>query len=177
MFKELEPEHKPKFKVYWYTGKDMCRPINASKKQRNCHVKIMIVDDYIGIQGNGNQGTFLPIVRWQLLTGGVCTADRRTIVVPLPGIEYPHRLAGRMQRMGGRSSMLVTNLTPFRLCIIIDFRIRAANQNTHIYGRLDDDGIWRDPKDGSLLEDMGSTHGGGLSGTLKGLSGALKRVQ
>lgn len=51
-----------------------------------------------------------------------------------------------------------------------------ANQNTHIYGRLDEDGIWRDPKDGSLLDDMGSTTGGPLS-SLKGLSGALKRVQ
>jgi hypothetical protein len=42
---------------YFYTAKDMCRPINASKKQRNCHVKIMIIDDHVAIQGNGNQGT------------------------------------------------------------------------------------------------------------------------
>jgi hypothetical protein len=52
-----------------------------------------------------------------------------------------------------------------------------ANQNTHIYGRLDDDGIWRDPKDGSLLEDMGSTKAGTFSSTIKGLVGAVKRVQ
>lgn len=53
-----------------------------------------------------------------------------------------------------------------------------ANQNTHLYGRLDEkDGIWRDPKDGSLLEDMGSTKGGGVSGLIKGLTGAVKRVQ
>ena len=52
----------------------------------------------------------------------------------------------------------------------------SANQNTHIYGRLDGDGIWRDPKDGSVLEDAGSTKGGVFS-SLKGLSGALKRVQ
>jgi len=37
----------------------MCRPVNASKKQRNCHVKLMIVDDHVGIMGNGNQGAFL----------------------------------------------------------------------------------------------------------------------
>ena len=30
----------------------MCRPINASKKKRNCQVKIMIVDEHVGIQGN-----------------------------------------------------------------------------------------------------------------------------
>lgn len=53
----------------------------------------------------------------------------------------------------------------------------AANQNTHMYGQLDDDGIWRDPKDGSLLDDMGSTTGGTLASTAKGLMGAMKRVQ
>jgi len=53
----------------------------------------------------------------------------------------------------------------------------AANQNTHIYGRVDEDGIWRDPKDGSVLDDMGSTKGGTLAGTAKGLVGAMKRVQ
>jgi hypothetical protein len=78
MFKDLEPEQRKLFRVFWYTGmhrlsggkvniqlryyfqtaKDMCRPLNASKKQRNCHVKIMIIDEHIGIQGNGNQGVF-----------------------------------------------------------------------------------------------------------------------
>ncbi|KAA1063844.1 hypothetical protein PGTUg99_008611 [Puccinia graminis f. sp. tritici] len=31
--------------VYWYTGKDQIRPINAVLKSRNCHVKFMAVDD------------------------------------------------------------------------------------------------------------------------------------
>ncbi|EFP75075.2 hypothetical protein PGT21_028799 [Puccinia graminis f. sp. tritici] len=43
--------------VYWYTGKDQIRPINAVLKSRNCHVKFMAVDDSVGIQGNGNQDT------------------------------------------------------------------------------------------------------------------------
>ena len=55
--------------------------------------------------------------------------------------------------------------------------VRTANQNTHIYGRLDEDGIWRDPKDGSVLDDMGSLKGGGLASTVQGLVGSLKRVQ
>ena len=55
--------------------------------------------------------------------------------------------------------------------------MHAANQNTHIYGRVDEDGIWRDPEDGSVLDDMGSTKGGTLAGTAKGLVGAMKRVQ
>lgn len=31
------------------------KPLNASEKSRNCHVKLMLVDDQVGIQGNGNQ--------------------------------------------------------------------------------------------------------------------------
>ncbi|KAF8312473.1 hypothetical protein DL93DRAFT_2059854 [Clavulina sp. PMI_390] len=57
MYSELEDGHKKNLKVYWYTGKDQTRPMNASQKKRNCHVKIMIVDERVGIQGNGNQDT------------------------------------------------------------------------------------------------------------------------
>lgn len=56
------------------TGKDQIKPINASAQKRNCHVriplilccvtylvlavkvKLMIIDDVVGIAGNGNQG-------------------------------------------------------------------------------------------------------------------------
>jgi len=38
-------------------GKDQQRPMNASLRKRNCHVKLMIIDDAVGIQGNGNQDT------------------------------------------------------------------------------------------------------------------------
>ncbi|KZP08421.1 phospholipase D active site motif protein [Athelia psychrophila] len=136
MFKELEAEHKPKFRAFWYTAKDMCRPINASKKQRNCHVKVMIVDDAVGIQGNGNQDA----QSW-------FHSQEANILIDSPAVckEWADGI--------------------------------RSNQNTHLYGRLAEDGIWRDPKDGSLLEDMGSTKGGGVSGLIKGLTGAVKRVQ
>jgi len=55
--------------------------------------------------------------------------------------------------------------------------LSLANQNTHIYGKLDDDGIWRDAKDGSVLEDMGSTKGGSVAGLAKGLVDAVQRVR
>lgn len=55
------------------SGKDQIKPINASAQKRNCHVrsifieassgaltrfqvKLMIIDDSVGIVGNGNQG-------------------------------------------------------------------------------------------------------------------------
>ncbi|KAH7925600.1 hypothetical protein BV22DRAFT_1033871 [Leucogyrophana mollusca] len=57
MFAQLKDEEKDNLKFYWYTGKDQIKPINASAQKRNCHVKLMIVDDIVGIQGNGNQDT------------------------------------------------------------------------------------------------------------------------
>ncbi|KAI1310436.1 hypothetical protein F5Y03DRAFT_39514 [Xylaria venustula] len=42
---------------HWYVAKDQTRPIPASQKKRSCHVKLMIVDECVGIVGNGNQDT------------------------------------------------------------------------------------------------------------------------
>ncbi|KAI0416883.1 hypothetical protein F5X98DRAFT_364108 [Xylaria grammica] len=42
---------------YWYVAKDQKRPIPASQKKRSCHIKLMIVDERVGIIGNGNQDT------------------------------------------------------------------------------------------------------------------------
>lgn len=56
MFAELKTdEEKQRLQYYWYTAKDQKKPINAHINHRNCHVKILIADDHIGIQGNGNQ--------------------------------------------------------------------------------------------------------------------------
>jgi phosphatidylserine/phosphatidylglycerophosphate/cardiolipin synthase-like enzyme len=57
MFAQLTDEEKEKLQLYWYTGKDQIKPINASAQKRNCHVKLMIIDDSVGIVGNGNQDT------------------------------------------------------------------------------------------------------------------------
>ncbi|WWC89702.1 uncharacterized protein L201_004627 [Kwoniella dendrophila CBS 6074] len=57
MYSNLSDEHKNNLEIYWYTGKDQKTPLNAVKKSRNCHIKLMIVDEQIGIQGNGNQDT------------------------------------------------------------------------------------------------------------------------
>ena len=43
--------------VFNYVAKDQTRPIHDKFKKRSCHVKLMIVDGHIGIQGNGNQDT------------------------------------------------------------------------------------------------------------------------
>jgi phosphatidylserine/phosphatidylglycerophosphate/cardiolipin synthase-like enzyme len=56
LYKTLRKEKKEQhLKVYWYTGKDQVRPLNAVKKQRNCHIKFAAYDDEVLIIGNGNQ--------------------------------------------------------------------------------------------------------------------------
>ena len=61
LFKTLCKEKKEQYlKVYWYTGKDQVRPLNAVKKQRNCHIKFAAYDDEVMIIGNGNQGESSP---------------------------------------------------------------------------------------------------------------------
>jgi len=64
LYKVLSKEKKEQYlKVYWYTGKDQVRPLNAVKKQRNCHIKFAAYDDEVMIIGNGNQGGFALLTR------------------------------------------------------------------------------------------------------------------
>ncbi|KAI0132618.1 hypothetical protein BJ170DRAFT_255175 [Xylariales sp. AK1849] len=42
---------------FWYVAKDQTRPLVADTKHRSCHIKLMIVDESIGIVGSGNQDT------------------------------------------------------------------------------------------------------------------------
>lgn len=51
-----EPERKL-LHVCYYVGKDQDHPIHHNFKARSCHVKLLIADGHIGIQGSGNQDT------------------------------------------------------------------------------------------------------------------------
>jgi phosphatidylserine/phosphatidylglycerophosphate/cardiolipin synthase-like enzyme len=57
MYTTLSDKAKERLHYYWYIGADQTVPIVAKKKKRSCHVKVMIIDEHIGIQGNGNQDT------------------------------------------------------------------------------------------------------------------------
>lgn len=43
--------------IYNYVGKDQDHPIHQSFHSRSCHIKLLIVDGSVGIQGSGNQDT------------------------------------------------------------------------------------------------------------------------
>lgn len=57
MYTTLSTAAKSHLHYFFYIGKDQTAPIVAKFKKRSCHVKVMIVDEHIGIQGNGNQDT------------------------------------------------------------------------------------------------------------------------
>ncbi|KAJ5316621.1 hypothetical protein PENANT_c019G08007 [Penicillium antarcticum] len=50
-------EEKGRLRVHYYVGKDQTMPIHNSFKKRSCHIKLMIVDGRVAIQGNGNLDT------------------------------------------------------------------------------------------------------------------------
>ncbi|KAL4908284.1 hypothetical protein BDW74DRAFT_166062 [Aspergillus multicolor] len=50
-------EEKSRLRVFNYIAKDQTRPIHNKFKKRSCHIKLMIVDEAVAIQGNGNLDT------------------------------------------------------------------------------------------------------------------------
>jgi hypothetical protein len=130
-------------------GKDMLRPINASKKQRNCHIKLMVVDEEVGIQGNGNQGSSEP---------------------GPPHTSNPRCADSQSWFHSQEANILIDSE------IICKDWLEAAysNQNTHLYGKVDADGIWRDPKDGTQIESTALE--GGALGALKGMRDTFRRA-
>ncbi|KAL4881979.1 hypothetical protein BJY04DRAFT_227454 [Aspergillus karnatakaensis] len=50
-------EEKKRLRVYNYVAKDQTQPIHNRFKKRSCHIKLMIVDETVAIQGNGNLDT------------------------------------------------------------------------------------------------------------------------
>jgi phosphatidylserine/phosphatidylglycerophosphate/cardiolipin synthase-like enzyme len=57
LYKQLNGDEKKRLHIGYYVGKDQTKPIHNKFKSRSCHIKLMVVDDHIGIQGNGNQDT------------------------------------------------------------------------------------------------------------------------
>lgn len=54
---KLSPDERTRLNIHWYTAKDQSNPIHHQFKQRACHVKLLIADGHVGIQGSGNQDT------------------------------------------------------------------------------------------------------------------------
>ncbi|KZF19543.1 phospholipase D/nuclease [Xylona heveae TC161] len=57
LYTTLTAEEGKRLHIFNYVAKDQTRPIHNKFKKRSCHIKLMVVDRHIGIQGNGNQDT------------------------------------------------------------------------------------------------------------------------
>ena len=57
LYESLDKASKQRLHVHYYVAKDQIAPIHNSFKKRSCHIKLLIVDGHLGIQGNGNQDT------------------------------------------------------------------------------------------------------------------------
>lgn len=53
----LSVEERSRLRIGYYVGKDQDHPIHHNFKARSCHIKLLIADGHIGIQGSGNQDT------------------------------------------------------------------------------------------------------------------------
>lgn len=61
LYNSLESdEEKARLQIHYYVGKDQTRPIHNSFKKRSCHIKLMIVDEQIAIQGKSRQASGCP---------------------------------------------------------------------------------------------------------------------
>jgi phosphatidylserine/phosphatidylglycerophosphate/cardiolipin synthase-like enzyme len=135
LFTSLSAEGKKHLHWFWYIGKDQTKPIVAKKKKRSCHIKVMIVDEHIGIQGNGNQDTQSWFHSQEI------------------NVMFDSALVCKGWIDGLR-----------------------RNQNTHLYGEVNqEDGIWRD-KNGNQAEDVIGVDPGKFSWA-KGFMGAVNRVR
>lgn len=50
-------EERSRLRIFNYVAKDQTKPIHNKYKKRSCHIKLMIIDERVAIQGNGNLDT------------------------------------------------------------------------------------------------------------------------
>lgn len=58
LFRSLQSdEAKARLSIFFYVAADQTEPKHNSFKQRSCHIKLLIADGQVAIQGSGNQDT------------------------------------------------------------------------------------------------------------------------
>jgi phosphatidylserine/phosphatidylglycerophosphate/cardiolipin synthase-like enzyme len=120
--------------IYNYVGKDQDHPIHQSFKARSCHIKLLIVDESVGIQGSGNQDT----QSW---------FHSQEINLMVDSTEICRKWREGIDR----------------------------NQNTRKFGKVAEDGIWRDAKGNPGKGYMGNP--GTVMGLVKGVTGMIMKMK
>ncbi|KAJ3497065.1 hypothetical protein NLG97_g2184 [Lecanicillium saksenae] len=118
--------------IHSYVGKDQDHPIHHSFKSRSCHIKLLIADGCVGVQGSGNQDT----QSW---------FHSQEVNVMIDSQEICKKWRDGIER----------------------------NQNTKMFGRVAEDGVWRDAEGKPGAGYTGDP--GVVTGLVKGVIGmALK---
>ena len=160
LVESLEGAERERLHIAYYVGKDQDHPIHHNFKARSCHVKLLIADGHIGIQGSGNQG-YAELVRLHSSSSALTC-----LFSLLRATDAPHRYHSQEINILLDSADICRN---WREGI-------ERNQNTAKFGRAGlNDGVWRDPTSGKEAEgSMGRP--GKVEGWLKGTQGMLKKM-
>lgn len=149
-------EERSRLRIHNYVGKDQTKPIHNSFKQRSCHIKLMIVDDMVAIQGIFRRSSLrMCLVEWLTSVTGNGNLDTQS---------FYH-------------SQEVNVLLDSPLICRTWMEAINRNQNTVIYGAVSpEDGCWHDPDTGELATSSIGVNPGRFSWA-KGILGAIQRVR
>lgn len=201
LFKALEKDHgsvgiesaMERLQVHYYVAKDQISPIHNKFKQRSCHIKLMIVDDCVAVQGSGNQDTQSwwqsQEVNIMVDSPIICKSWREGIERNQNTGASPHALAGSAGEqspsgppagavsLDGQAALDAGTYADARVGAAVSdmsFEQKDGKTSRKAYGRADDDGCWRDAQgkmaEGSLGVDPGKF------AWAKGMVGAYKRA-
>ena len=155
LYNSLESdEEKSRLRVCYYVGKDQTRPIHNSFKKRSCHIKLMIVDQQIAIQG-----TLMRPYYTHVLLILVCLGN------------------GNLDTQSFFHSQEINVLIDSEMVCRAWTELINRNQNTAKYGAASaKDGCWHDPKTDEIPPgSMGPVPG--RFSWAKGAIGAVQRVR
>lgn len=158
LYNDLETEdEKSRLQIFYYVGKDQTRPIHNSFKKRSCHIKLMIVDEQIAIQGNSHD------------TLGEKHALCKDLTI-FPG-------NGNLDTQSFFHSQEINVLLDSALVCRAWTELINRNQNTAKYGAASKmDGCWHDPETDEIpAGSMGPIRG--WFSWAKGAAGAIRRVR
>jgi hypothetical protein len=68
-------------RIYNYVAKDQTRPIHNKFKKRSCHIKLMIIDEEVAIQGMSHSFVYRDY-QWQILITSRKRQPRHPILLP-----------------------------------------------------------------------------------------------
>lgn len=161
---------KQLLQVYYYVAKDQIAPIHNKFKQRSCHIKLMIVDDSVMIQGSGNQDTQSwwqsQEVNIMVDSPHICKTLREAVERNQNTSVFPPSASTSTKVASSVPSAIISSGT---VPTPLDLPAREA------YGRAGDDGCWRDAQ-GKLAEGSLGTDPGAFAWA-KGVVGAYKRAK